>query len=151
MFAIWVAPELLWPGYRQFWLFNNALTGQPISSVPEAWRGIPLVLVSRALRAVVLVPIIKELFWRGWMMRWLVDTNFERVPLGTYTRYAFWTSAVLFASVHGSYWEVGLIAGVIYNWWMVRTKSLGDCILAHAVTNGLLSAYVVAERQWQYW
>jgi CAAX prenyl protease-like protein len=151
VFVIWVAPEVIWPGYRQSWLFNNALTGQAISSVPEAWRGIPLVIVSRAIRAIVLVPIIEELFWRGWLMRWLVDTHFERVGLGTYTRYAFWTSAVLFASVHGAYWEVGLVAGVIYNWWMVKTRSLGDCILAHAVTNAILATYVVSKGEWQYW
>jgi CAAX prenyl protease-like protein len=151
VFAIWVAPDVLWPGYRQLWIFNNSLTGSPTSSVPEAWRGIPLVIVSRTLRAVLLVPIIEELFWRGWMMRWLVNPDFTRVPLGTYTRSAFWTSAVLFATVHGAYWEVGLVAGVIYNWWMVRTHSLGDCILAHAVTNAILSAYVLGAGKWQYW
>ena len=46
---------------------------------------------------------------------------------------------------------VGLIAGVAYNWWMVRTRSLGDCILAHAVTNACLCGYVVATRHWEYW
>ena len=63
----------------------------------------------------------------------------------------FWMTAVLFASEHGPYWDVGLAAGIIYNWWMVRTKSLGDCILAHAVTNGALCIYVVATRHWEYW
>jgi membrane protease YdiL (CAAX protease family) len=46
---------------------------------------------------------------------------------------------------------VGLITGVIYNWWMIRTKSLWDCILMHAVTNGALAWYVLAHDQWQYW
>jgi len=151
VFFIWVAPDILWPSYRQLWIFNNALTGSPTSSVPEVWRGMPLVIVSRALRAVVLVPIIEELFWRGWLMRWLVNPDFERVPLGTYTRYAFWISALLFASVHGAYWDVGLIAGITYNWWMMRTRNLGDCIVAHAVTNAMLSAYVLTADQWQYW
>ena len=65
------------------------------------------------------------------------------MPLGTYVPSVFWIVAVLFASEHGPYWEVGLAAGVIYNWWMVRTQNLADCIVAHAVTNGLLSAYVL--------
>ncbi len=97
------------------------------------------------------VPVIEELFWRGWLMRWLINPHFEKVPMGTYTPAAFWIVAVLFASEHGPYWEVGLIAGVIFNWWMVRTKSLADCILAHAVTNAILAAYVVATGEWQYW
>ena len=84
-------------------------------------------------------------------MRWLVDKKFQWVALGTYSPLAFWTVAVLFASEHGPYWEVGLFAGIIYNWWMIRTKSLADCIVAHAVTNGMLSIYILAAGQWQYW
>ena len=96
-------------------------------------------------------PVLEELFWRGWMMRWLIDHNFLKVPLGKYTPTAFWVVALLFASEHGPYWEVGLAAGIIYNWWLVRTRSLADCILAHGVTNALLCAWVLATGQWQYW
>ncbi len=98
-----------------------------------------------------LVPIIEELFWRGWVMRWLIDRDFTKIPLGTYLPSAFWITAVLFASEHGPYWEVGLAAGVIYNWWMLRTRSLADCILAHAITNGALAVYVVTAGAWRYW
>ena len=151
VFVIWIAPDLLWPGYRDSWLFQNSITGTVQSSVPPEYRDSMMVLWSRAARAAILVPIIEELFWRAWMMRWLVDVDFLKIPLGTFTPMAFAVTAVLFASEHGAYWEVGLVAGVIYNAWMVKTRSLGDCILAHAVTNGLLSAYVVADDQWQYW
>ena len=84
-------------------------------------------------------------------MRWLIKGDFRTLPLGTYSPFAFWTTAILFASEHGPYWDVGLITGVIYNWWMIRSKSIADCILMHAVTNGILSAYVIAAAQWQYW
>jgi CAAX prenyl protease-like protein len=84
-------------------------------------------------------------------MRWLILPDFTKVALGTYAPLAFWGVALLFASEHGSYWEVGLAAGIVYNWWMLRTRSLADCILAHAVTNGALSAYVVWTGAWQYW
>ena len=57
----------------------------------------------------------------------------------------------LFAAEHGPYWDVGLLTGFIYNWWMIRTKNLWDCIIAHAVTNGALAAWVVLAGQWQYW
>ncbi len=59
----------------------------------------------------------------------------------------FGSPAILFASEHGPYWDVGLITGVIYNWWMVRTKSVADCILMHAVTNAALS--IVRDRKRQ--
>jgi CAAX prenyl protease-like protein len=103
------------------------------------------------IRAVIIVPIVEELFWRAWMMRWLIDNDFQRVPLGKYAPQAFWIVALLFASEHGSYWDVGLLAGIIYNWWMVRTKSLGDLILAHALTNFILGVYVIAYGKWEYW
>lgn len=151
VFAIWIAPDRLIPGYRDYWLFSNGITGHAKAGISVASRASASVLWLRAIRASVLVPILEELFWRAWMLRWLIRPDFENVPLGTYSRNAFWIVAVLFAAEHGPYWEVGLICGVIYNWWMIRTKSLGDLILAHAVTNGVLSAYVVFADKWEYW
>ncbi len=97
------------------------------------------------------VPMLEELFWRGWLMRWLISPKFETVPLGAYQAGSFWITAALFASEHGPYWDVGLVAGIAYNWWMIRTRSLADCILAHAVTNGCLCWYVVVTHRWEYW
>src|ERR1700679_3092326 len=142
VFLIWIAPDRLF-GYRHFWLFDNAITGSASTSIPKDMQASLWFLALRTLGSAALVPIIEELFWRGWLMRWLIDPDFEKVPRETYAPAAFWIVAVLFASEHGPYWEVGLIAGVIYNWWMIRTKSLADCILAHAVTNGVLAAYVM--------
>ncbi len=151
VFALWIAPDLLFKGYRHFWLFENALTGKAATSLSAAATLSWPVLALRLIRSVVIVPIIEELFWRAWLMRWLIDNDFEKVPLGKYSPQAFWIVAVLFASEHGSYWDVGLLTGIIYNWWMVRTKSLGDLILTHAVTNGILGAYVIAYGKWEYW
>jgi CAAX protease family protein len=151
IFVIWVAPDILFPAYRQHWLFQNSVLGKISDKVPSEVLTSPIVLWSRIIRAVVLVPILEELFWRAWLMRWIISPRFQDVKLGTYSPAAFWVTAVLFASEHGSYWDVGLIAGIAYNWWMIRTKSLGDCILAHAVTNGCLCWYVVATHHWEYW
>lgn len=151
VFAIWVAPDLLIPGYREHWLFQNSLTGSLKVSISGDGLSDPFILSLRSVRAVVLVPIIEELFWRAWLMRWLISPNFEKVALGAYTAQAFWITAVLFASEHGPYWEVGLLAGIAYNWWMMRTRSLGDCILAHAVTNACLSGFVILTGRWEYW
>ncbi len=151
VFVIWVAPDVLWPDYRSHWLFQNAITGELDTTIPDAWRSNLVVLASRTIRAVILAPIIEELFWRGWLMRWLIDSNFTKVPLGAYAARSFWITALLFASEHGPYWEVGFVAGVAYNWWVIRTKSLADCILAHAVTNLVLSGYVIFAGRWEYW
>jgi CAAX prenyl protease-like protein len=151
VFLIWILPDVLWPGYRSHFVFQNGITGSLTSSIPENMRMDPLVLTLRTVRAVILVPMVEELFWRAWMMRWLISPHFEKVPLGAYSLNSMLITAVLFASEHGPYWDVGLAAGLLYNWWMIRTKSLGDCILAHAVTNGCLSAYLLATGKWEYW
>jgi hypothetical protein len=151
VFLIWIAPDALIPGYRDSIVFQNWIFGRLRNSVPEAALASPVVLWSRILRAVALVPIIEELFWRGWLMRWLINPRFESVKLGAYRPFSFLFTAVLFASEHGPYWDVGLITGILYNAWMVRTRSLGDCILAHAVTNACLCGYVVATHRWEYW
>lgn len=151
VFGMWILPDLLFPGYRGHWLFTNSLTGAVSSSIPADDLRSPFVLLFRTLRAAILVPIIEELFWRGWLMRWLENPDFETVPFGRYAHQAFWISAVLFASEHGPYWDVGLLAGAAYNYWAIRTKRLGDCILAHGVTNLALSVYTITTGKWEYW
>ena len=151
IFVLWIAPDLLFPQYRSFFLFDNSVVGTARSSLTEAARHDVPVLFLRTLRAVAIVPIVEELFWRGWLLRWVINSDFEKVPLGSYSALSFWAVALLFASEHGPYWDVGLMAGIIFNWWMIRTKSLGDLILAHAVANACLSGYVIAAGKWEYW
>jgi CAAX prenyl protease-like protein len=150
VFVTWVGPDLLFH-YRHHWLFENVITGHAASSLPPALRTNVLFLAIRVLSTVALVPVVEELFWRGWLMRWWIHRNFLTVPLGTYRPAAFWLAAVLFACEHGPYWEVGLIAGIVYNLWMLHTGNLADCILAHAVTNSTLAVYVLAAGEWEYW
>jgi CAAX prenyl protease-like protein len=152
VFAIWIGPDVIAPAWRSSILFNNPIIGHPAANTPPALKNDPVFLFFRIAISVIAVPIVEELFWRGWLMRWLIDgEDFRRVPLGTWAPMAFFVTAALFASEHGSYWDVGLITGFIYNGWMIRTRNLWDCILAHAVTNAALAAWVVLAGQWQYW
>ena len=148
--GLWVAPDLLVPGWRTHLLFQNSITGTLKTSIPPG-ELTPLMLVLRTVRAALLVPILEELFWRGWLVRWLQDSDFAKVPLGQFTPLAFWATSLLFAAEHGPFWEVGLVCGMIYNWWMWRTKSLGDLIVVHGVTNLALSLFVIATQRWTFW
>ena len=151
VFFLWIGPDALIPGYRQHWLFTNSITGQVSTALDASSQTDPVALIFRMLRAVVLVPIVEELFWRAWALRWVARTDFESMPIGTYTTASFWIVALLFGAEHGPYWEVGVACGAIWNWWMGKTRSLGDLILVHAVTNGCLCAYVLLFKKWQYW
>jgi CAAX prenyl protease-like protein len=149
--AMWVAPDQLFPGWREHWLFQNSITGTVKTSIPPSELADPLVVILRVVRAALLVPILEELFWRGWVPRWIVNSDWQKVPLGTFNVLAFVATALLFAIEHGPFWEVGLLCGFIYNWWMWKTKSLGDIVLVHAVTNAALSGFVMVTKQYAYW
>lgn len=151
VFVVWIAPDVLWPDWRGHWLLSNPLFGEARAGLSPGALQDPLALAMRIARAVLLVPIVEELFWRGWMLRWIENPDFERVPLGSWHQRAFWITAALFALEHGSYWDVGLLAGMAYNAWVVKTRNLADLILAHAVTNACLCAWVLATGRFEYW
>lgn len=151
VFLAWVGPDALFPGYRSHWLFSNTLLGEYDPAAGVSAHSGPWFLVLRIAVSVMLVPVVEELFWRGFLMRILIRPDFQQVPLGSWQRDAFWITAVLFALEHGAFWDVGLAAGIAYNAWMIRTRSLGDLVFAHAVTNGLLAAYVIGLGRWEYW
>ena len=150
VFVLWIAPDTLIPGWRSHWIFQNSVTGTVKTTIPPA-ELTSLMLVLRTTRAALLVPVLEELFWRGWLPRRLQDTHFSRIRLGQYTPFVFWATAALFAAEHGPYWEVGLVCGVTYNWWMKRTGSLGDLMITHGVTNLALSLFVMATGRWEFW
>lgn len=151
VFALWIAPDLLIPGWRTNALFQNAITGRlTVSLSPEA-RSDALVLALRIVRAALLVPILEELFWRGWLPRVLDAKDFRTLPLGHFSRTSFVVTALLFAAEHGPFWEVGLLAGIAYNLWMQHTRSLGDLMAAHGLTNLLLAIFVLLTQRWEFW
>jgi CAAX prenyl protease-like protein len=151
VFVLWVGPDALFPGYRSHWLFSNPLFGAARTRLSAEAAQSPVALLLRSIRAIVLVPMLEELFWRGWLMRWIIRQDFLKVPLGTYAPKSFWIVALLFAAEHGPYWDVGLMAGIVYNYWMCKTRRLGDLIWAHAITNGLLCLYVIYTHKWEFW
>lgn len=148
---------LLWVGLDPFlpWLEGTKLTfppraggTDPSSIAPPAlsWAWVAV----RILGGAIAVPIVEELFWRGWLMRWLIDEDFTKLKIGAWQAKAFAITTAAFAIVHPQVF-VALIVGAIYGWWVVRTKSLWDVVLAHGVTNLVLYVWVVATGNWYFW
>ena len=104
----------------------------------------------RIAGAVLVVPLMEELFWRSFMIRYIIDKNFDNVKIGTFTWMSFLITVVLFGLEH-NYIYAGLMAGIIYNLLLYRTRSLAQCVLSHAVTNLALALYVVSTGKWQFW
>ena len=58
--------------------------------------------------------------------------------------------AVLFGVEH-TQWFAGILAGLGYAWLYIRTGNLWVAILAHAVSNGVLSWWVISQGAWGFW
>jgi uncharacterized protein len=111
-------------------------------------------LVMRFIRMVVIVPLAEEIFWRGFLMRYVQadGDSFQKVPFGKHSWPAFGIVTGCFMIAHNNVdWVGALIFGSLMYWLAVRTKSLAACVLMHAVANLLLGAYVVYTRQWGFW
>jgi exosortase E/protease (VPEID-CTERM system) len=111
----------------------------------QAW------LLFRTLGAVVTVPIAEELAFRGFLLRRLVAEKFEDVDFGVLKWPAIIISSVAFGLMHGGRWIAGSIAGALYAAVMIRRRSLTDAVVAHATTNALIAALVLAGGRWDLW
>lgn len=96
------------------------------------------------------VPPLEEVFWRSFMYRYSVRTNFESVPLNTFHPTAFIVISLLFGLEHYQ-WVQGFLCGMAFQWLVINKNRLGDAIAAHAITNLLLGVWVVARGDWQFW
>jgi len=120
---------------------------EQLSSPPVLWSFILI----RWAGASLVVPFMEELFWRDFLWRNIASPNdFKLMPVGEYDRSAFWLVPLFFAMVHVQ-WLTAIVWGLLIAVLLVRTRSLGACIIAHAVTNFLLGAYVLYTREWFFW
>jgi CAAX prenyl protease-like protein len=110
----------------------------------------PGLAAMRLAGATLIVPLMEELFWRSFVLRWLHRPSFLNVDPRAVGWRALLLSSVLFATEH-RLWVAGLLAGLAYGWLYRRTGNLWPSILAHATTNGLLGAYVLTTGAWRFW
>jgi CAAX prenyl protease-like protein len=139
--AIWIALEPFASGGGSVNPIAAGLGALPPVAA-AAW------LAFRLAGYVLLIPLAEELAFRGYLMRWLISSDFESVPLGKFTWLSLVGSSVAFGVLHQERWLAGSLAGLAYALVLCRSGSFSDCVLAHATTNGLLAIYVLATGQW---
>jgi CAAX prenyl protease-like protein len=142
VFVLWITLDAPWMTLGQ------ASAGfAPVD--PQGSIDWPLVAF-RVAGAALVVPVMEELFWRSFLMRWVDDAQFERVAPGAVSTKAVIVSTFVFVLAH-TQWLAAAIAGVAYALLYMRTGRLWTAIVAHAVTNAALATWVLATKQWQYW
>lgn len=106
----------------------------------------------RFIRLVIVVPFVEELFWRGFLLRWIIDPDFTKVPIGTYQHKAFAVVTLGFMLEHApADWPAALLTGALFNLVAIWTRSLASCVLVHAITNLLLGIYILRTGHTGFW
>jgi CAAX prenyl protease-like protein len=140
---------LLW--INMGWTLGNEAVPQGFNPTLFTDRRIQTVMTAfRVAGAVLVVPVMEELFWRSFLIRYIINKDFDRVSLGAFTWTSFLITVVLFGLEH-NYILAGMMAGVFYNLILYRTRSLAQCVLAHAATNLALALYVLRSGEWMFW
>lgn len=150
--ALGVIVFILWISPQAFFGFAARVDGfdpEIFSSQPALYW---ITVIFRFLRLVVVVPLIEEIFWRGFLLRYLINEKFYNVPFGTFSWLSFAVVTVLFGFSHSSAdWGAALVTGMLYNAVAYRTKSLTTCVVTHAVTNLLLGLWIMHTKEWGFW
>lgn len=157
--ALWILPSWLYD--RNMvpeipWLGFTSRAGDGFD--PTLWQEQPGVywsaVLTRFVRLVLVVPLAEELFWRGFLWRMLSDPyrDFSDVPFAQWNWKSLAAVVVLITFAHmGPDRAAAFVWGLLISLLYLRTKSVGACVVAHAVANLLLGLYVMATRQWGFW
>jgi uncharacterized protein len=141
--VLWILPESFLPQIGKPSGFNPYSFGWPQQAVAG-------LIIIRLAGAALVVPIMEELFWRSFILRYAINPDFRAVRLGTYSLFSFVAVVLLFGLEHHRVIQ-GMLAGIIYTWLVISQKSLRGCIIAHSVTNLGLGIYVLWTENWIFW
>ena len=156
---LWILPETAWfsrfPRMQDLYLLwgvrpLGVITGVPVHSPysPEVC-GWGLTLVRLAGSALV-IAVIEEFFWRGFILRWFVQREFLAVDPQALPWKPMLLMVLLFGLEHDR-WLMGCVAGAAYGLLYARTRDLWAAAVAHVTTNLLLGLYVVAFGEYRFW
>ncbi len=148
-----VLVTVLWVGLDEYYpVFDKVGTRaafNPNLLNPGAKLGF---LAVRMIGLVLIVPFFEELFWRSFVVRWIIDPDrFREVPIGQVTPLAGAITAGLFALEHPAEWLPALLTGALWAWLLHRTRSVSACFVSHAVANLGLGVYVLSSGEWKFW
>ena len=118
---------------------------------PAAWWSVVLL---RFLRAVVVVALVEEIFWRGFLMRFVCDWegDYWKQPFGRAHWKSFLVVTGMFMLAHGRVdYAAAIVYGSLTYLLCVWSKSLGACVVMHATANLLMALYVMAYGKYGLW
>ena len=148
--AVGIGVFLLWVRLDAPWMTIDAGAVAPFVPLGADGRLDWALIAARWAGAALLVPVMEEIFWRSFLMRWIQHPVFESLLPARVGLKAIVLSTFVFVLAH-TLWLAAAVAGLAYAWLYIRTGKLWVAVVAHAVTNGVLGAWVVATGNWQFW
>jgi CAAX prenyl protease-like protein len=100
---------------------------------------------------VAVVPLVEEFFLRAFVMRFVIDAQWAKIPFGTLTPTAIVVGTLFGMLTHPGELFAAAAWFTLITWLMFATRSIWDCVVAHGVTNLLLGMWVVTTGDWKLW
>lgn len=137
------------------WLAFSPSDAQAARAAHTAWQALVswerwLWLALRLLGSILVAPLVEELAFRGFLQRRLVSRDFAELPYQAVPVWAMLGAALAFGALHQQ-WLLATAAGFAYSLVARSRGRLSDAVLAHAASNLLLSAWVLATGRWDLW
>lgn len=139
---------VLWVNLSAPWMLLGG--GGPGFDPRDGDRVNVVLALCRVAGAALVVPVMEELFWRSFVMRWIDNPRFREVLATGVTLKALLLSSVVFGFEHHE-WFAGILAGLAYGWLYRFTGNLWVPVISHAVTNALLGMWVLYTGSWHFW
>ena len=160
VFVLWASPEALaflnGTAIQELYLKWGVM---PLGEIPPVSESLSVyhpdvcgwaLTAMKLFGSAVVIAVVEEFFWRGFLYRWLIRQEFWTVEARTFRVSAFLITAVLFGFEHQR-WLVGTLAGFSYGYLWIKTGNIWSVCLAHGLTNFCLGVYVVATDAYQFW
>jgi hypothetical protein len=145
VFGIWVGLDPYYPKLQA-----RGEGWDPLTRFGESSAAAWFFVVVRFVGSVIVVPPLEEVFYRSFLYRYVVSSNFLSLPLSGFRMIPFLVVAVIFGLAHHE-WLAGFLCGCCYQGLVCWRGRLGEAVAAHAVTNLLLGVWVVARADWHFW
>lgn len=105
---------------------------------------------ARVVGSCLVIPVVEELAFRGFLLRWIVSPDFEDLPARAWTWPAVILSSLAFGALHDA-WLLGTAAGLAFAAARLWRGRLSDAIVAHALVNAAIAAAVLLGGRWDLW
>ncbi len=150
--VVGVAVFLAWVGLEGHYPMLAQRTG---SFNPQHTYGTGSVMAAtflavRTIGSSLVVPPLEEIFYRSFIYRYLIESDFLKIPLGRIDWRAFLITGAVFGIGHYE-WLPGILCAFAYQGLVCRKNRLGDAITAHAITNFLLALWVIFRPAYYFW